>query len=294
MEQSPQDSSTATLGVSDIGETTVPVVSEAALAGYLQRTGRRVVFHRGRPWEQLRPGFFRPVNALARFSAAEATRPTLGCWGFQACVRADERRANASVPVHLISDLDGFREEVLPGSRRYKLRKARRLSQLVRLSTPELLQQQGYGVLRSSHSRTGYGRLPTEVEFQAGLDHFGDPASGIVLVGLVEGKLGGYVTGYAVDGTAYLRDLVVSTDALDTEMSTGLTYEFIFACRRSPQISEMLHGLHVREDEGLSRYKEWLGIPVSRVPARVEMLPGAAALTRRLSPHKYYRLTGRT
>ncbi|MGK5110411.1 hypothetical protein [Geodermatophilus sp. CPCC 205506] len=280
--------------VRDVDAASVPVVGEAEMAEHLHRAGRRVVLHRGRHWEQLLPGFFRPVHLLARLTRQQATRPARACWGFQAClVDGDASEANAGIPVHLISDLGAFDEDTLPQSRRYRLRKARKRARFVELTGPALLREQGFEVLRSSQERTGYGSLPSRDGYDAALSAVGRPAQGVVLAGLVDGRLGGYLTGHAVDGTAYLREIVVATEALGTDMSTALTYEFIYACGRSEGIREVVHGLHAREDDGLCRHKELLGIPLQRVPAKVVMLPGAAALIRRRNPHKYYRLTGR-
>jgi hypothetical protein len=54
-----------------------------------------------------------------------------------------------------------------------------------------------------------------------------------------------------------------------------------------------VHGWHIPENQGLCRYKDWLGLSMSRVPVRLSLLPGAGALIRRRSRGKYYRLTGR-
>jgi hypothetical protein len=279
----------------DVADCVVPVVSEAAMAKHLQQRGRRVTVHRGRYWTQTRPGFFRPVHPLARLTAQQATRPAWGCWGFQACLAEDDvYYANGTLPAYLISEFDSFQEDQLSGSRRYKLRRSRKHARLVELTGDALLREQGYDVLQSSRSRTGFATLPTREQYLADLEGFTQPAAGVVLAGLVDGKLGGYITGYAVDGTAYVNEVVISTDALRTNMSTGLTYEFMFACARSTNIREMMHGLHVPEDDGLTRYKEWMGLPLLRLPSRVAMLPGAAPVIRARSPHKYYRLTGKT
>lgn len=278
----------------EIGEARVPVVGEAEMAQMLRRDGKHVVVHKGHHWSAAVRGFYRPVNTLARLSREQATWPTARAWGFHACLtESDARHANATFPVHLVLDLDNFDEERLKSNRRYKLRKARRQVQLVELIGPALLREQGYEVLVSARKRTGYGRVPSRAEYLAALEGFGEPARGIVLAGLIEGRLGGYVTGRAVDGTAYVGHLIVATEALSTDVGTALTYEFIHACHRSTGICELVHGLHAREDEGLSRYKEWLSLPVRRVPSRVKMLPGAGAFIRRRNPHAYYRLTGR-
>ncbi|MCW2684954.1 MAG: uncharacterized protein JWP33_2867 [Blastococcus sp.] len=279
--------------VRDIGEARVPVVSEAEMAEHLRSRGRRVVAHRGRSWYQVLPGFYRPVHVLARLSAAEATRPTAACWGFQACLDDDDAgRANAAIPTHLISDLDSFDEASLPKTRRHTLRKARERARFVELTGPALLRAQGYDVVLSARERTGYGSVPTPQAYQAALDRFGDPAEGIVLAGIVDGRLAGYLTGRAVDGTAYAMTSVVATWALRANVSTGLHYEFINACRRAG-VREIVDGLHARENEGLCRSKELNGVPLVRVPARLTMLPGAAAVLRRRDRHKYYRMSGR-
>lgn len=278
----------------DVSLATVPVLREADMARYLRAMGRRVVEHRGRQWEQILPGFYRPVHPLARLSSTEATRPTRACWGFQACLAdGDAHRADAAVPAHLIGDLDSIREEALPGSRRAALRKARRRVELVQLTGPDLLQQNGYDVYRSYHRRTGYGSLPTPEEYQSSLEHFCDPGHGLVLAGIVNGRLGGYISGHAVDGTAYIREVVVASEVLDTQISIGLTYEFFFACRRSTEVKEVVHGFHTPENAGLCQHKDRLGMTVERVPARVVMPPGIEALMRRSNPGKAYRLTGR-
>jgi hypothetical protein len=278
----------------DVSESTVPVVNEAEFAEHLGRTGQRVVQHEGRYWHQTSPGFYRPVHPLARLSAREATRPTLACWGFQACLtRADEHLANPQVPFYLVSDLDSFDETRMTQDRRRRLRRARRLAQMVELTGPAMLREQGYAVLQSARERTGYGALPTVLRYQASLDRIGQRAEGIVLAAVVDGRLGGYATGCAVGATACARALVVATWALKTHISAGLTYEFIYACRRTGGIREMVHGLHARENEGLCRNKELVGLPLQRVPARTVMPPGVGALMRRRNPHKYYRLTGR-
>ncbi|NEK84278.1 hypothetical protein GCU60_00610 [Blastococcus saxobsidens] len=280
--------------VRDVAEATVPVASEAQTAQHLASQGRRVVQHRGRFWYQVLPGYYRPVHLMARLSAREATRPALACWGFQARLdETDAHRADARMPVHLVTDLSSFDEERLPKGRRNTLRRARQRARMVQLTGPALLREQGYDVALSAHERTGYGRLPgSREEYIAGLGSFDRPG-GIVLAGIVDGRLGGYLTGYAVDGTAYAAEGVVATWALQSNISAGLFYEFVHACRRTGTITEIVDGLHARENQGLSRSKELNGIPVVEVPSRLSLLPGVAGVLRRRDPHKYYRMSGR-
>jgi hypothetical protein len=58
--------------------------------------------------------------------------------------------------------------------------------------------------------------------------------SAIVLAGLVDDRIGGWIAGYAVDGTAYIEIVDLATEAQSTQIGTGLHFAFVEACRRSP------------------------------------------------------------
>jgi hypothetical protein len=114
----------------------------------------------------------------------------------------------------------------------------------------------------------------------------------LVLGGLIDGHLGGYLTSYAIGTTAYIDDLFLHSDYLRTNISLGLFYEWVQICRRSGFIREIVHGLHAREAPGLCRYKEELGLAIVQMPVRVWFAPGTESAVRILRPHAYYRLTG--
>ncbi|MDQ2984981.1 MAG: GNAT family N-acetyltransferase [Actinomycetota bacterium] len=274
------------------GEATLTSIGEAELADWKRDLGERVVLHEGRWWHAVRPGFYRPVHHLARLTAEQATRPAVACWGFHASLRdEDAAQANTMFPTHRVTNLDEFDESHLSSNRRYQLRKARRLSEVVELTGPRLLLEQGYEVLRSAMERTGHGRMPSREEFAREIEVSVRPGRRFVLAGLVDGKLAGYIEGNAVDGVGYLGELYVATEALGTNVSSALQFEFALICRRSEGITELVHGVEAKHDEKLTMFKERLGFPVNPVPARISMLPGTGALIRRLAPSSYYRLT---
>ena len=263
------------------------------MAGWKRDLGERVVRHKGRWWYAARPGFYRPVHHLARLSADQATRPARTCWGFHASLRdEDASRANSSYPTHRVTNLAEFDESHLSSNRRYQLRKARRLAELVHVSGPRLLLEQGYDVLRSAVERTGHGRVPSREAYTGEVECSLRPGRRFVLAGLVDGRLAGYIEGHAVDGVGYLGELWVATEALRTNVSSALQFEFALVCQRSEGISELVHGVEAKHDEKLTMFKERLGFPVNPVPARISMLPGAGPVIRRLAPSSYYRLTG--
>ena len=69
------------------------------------------------------------------------------------------------------------------------------------------------------------------------------------LAGLVDGRLAGYLGGWAVDGTAYFQRLHIRTEALSTQVGTALVFAFVEACQRGGDVREVVNGLHSPEDE---------------------------------------------
>jgi hypothetical protein len=86
--------------------------------------------------------------------------------------------------------------------------------------------------------------------------------------------------------------LHIRTDALATQVGTALVFAFVEACQRGGDVTQVVNGLHSPEDEALCAYKEGIGFPVRRFPARVWFVPGALPLLRSVRPNVAYRLTG--
>jgi hypothetical protein len=256
---------------------------------------RTIVQHRGRYWQEAFPGLFEPIHLMARLSAEEATRPALRCWGYHATLaESSAAAANGSAPIHLLADVDSYGVESLSANRRYHLRRSQRQTRLVQLSGVGLLEREGYEVFESAQARTGnpYRTIRSKAEFLAQMEWFATRPSAIILAGLVDDRLGGWIAGYAVDDTAYIEVVDVATEVLSTHISTGLHFAFVEACRRSGTIRRVAHSPHIPEDAALARFKEGIGFPVVRVPSKVWLLPPAAPLIRWRKPFLYYRLTG--
>jgi hypothetical protein len=275
-------------------EARVASLSEEERARSLAAAGLTVVRHRGRAWRATRPGFFEPVHPLARLRAGEATRPAPLAWGFRAALDgASAAAANATLPLHLLEDLGGWGVERLSPRRRGKLRRCGREATIVPLADGRLLGEEGHPIYVSHLERTRHRRIPSEAEFRGQARRLATAGQPLVLVALARGRLAGWIHGTAVDGVAYVDDVVVGTAFLPLQLGTGLNVELLLAFRRSPGIHTVVHGLHAREDRGLDEFKEGLGFRVVHVPARVA-LPAPVRLWLRLRrPHVHYRLTGR-
>ncbi len=123
-------------------------------------------------------------------------------------------------------------------------------------------------------------------------DHV-NPYRRLVLAGMVDGRLGAYLSGVACGQTAYIDQVSIATEVLSTSIGTGLVFEFVEACRRGGFIREIVYGLHTPEDSSLCSFKDALGFPVRHVHSKVWMNPLAEKFIQMRYPHRYYRLRGK-
>ena len=270
------------------------VLTEAELARRRRAEGVRVISHAGHYWEQVgAPGFFQPVHLLARLTAEEATRPTPFCWGYRAALTPSTAgAANGTVPIVRLANLETYDLSNLSSNRRRQLRRCQRLVRIVQLTGPALLLEQGYETVVDALSRTRHQQPPSRQGYVTELKRYFQGGHWCVLAGLVDGRLGGYLDLYAVDGIAYGVNAYYSTWALRTNISMGLLFEMIQVCRRSQGMRMFVGGLHSREVPGLCDFKDSLGFVVDHVPIKWSMHPLARAFIRWRRPHMYYRLTG--
>jgi hypothetical protein len=283
------------LQLRDVKHCRLASMTEAQRARQLVEGGQRVLLRHGRYWMQNLRGFYESLHLMARMNAGEARRPTFKCWGFRTSLNPSaEGLANGMLPVHVLEDVSRYDIGAIGAKPRNHLRKCQRLVELVELAGPELLREQGYEVLESSRQRTGFSHIPTREKYLASIERGKYAGPRVVIAGLINGALGGYLTAKAVEGTAYVGEVTIATEALPTQIGTGLVFELVRACRRSGEVREVVYGLDSRENEGLVTYKVSMKFPVVQIPTRVHVNPLAAVFLRRWRPHVYYRLTGRS
>jgi hypothetical protein len=280
--------------VRDTSAAAFAVLTEKELAERRRAEGVRVVEHAGRYWEQTgAPGFFQPVHLLARLAPEEATRPTPFSWGYRAALTPEcAGAANGTVPIVRLENLKDYDFNNLPSNRRTKIRKCQRVARLVQLTGPELLLEQGYEVVIDALSRTRHKAPPSREDYAAEVKQYFQGGHWLVLAGVIDGKLGGYVDGYAVDGVAYGGKAYYATWALPTNISTSLVFEFTQVCRRLGTVHTLVNGLHARENAQLSHFKDEMGFVVEHIPIKWHMNVLARSFIRWRRPHAYYRLTG--
>jgi hypothetical protein len=281
-------------GTRTITEATLTVMSEADLAGLRRVEGGHVVQSWGRWWEEMRPGFYHSIHWAARHHRHEARRPTLLCWGFRTTLADDAVSfANGALPMHMLSDLEHYEIDVLSKRRRYLVRKCLKCARIVQVMEPGLLREQGYEVRLATSQRLGIWAPPSKQQYLAELDQYVE-SSRFIIAGLSgEGKLGGYMDAFVVDGTAYVDRVYLAPEGMAMELGSGLLFEFIQVCRRSGKVREIVHGLHIPSNKGLNFFKEAMGFAIVRMPSRFWILEPIGRFIRWRQPESYYRLTGR-
>ena len=285
-------------------------VSERELADWRAKRGERVLERLGRFWRMSRPGFWEPVHWLAGFRAEEVRRPAI-CLGFRAVLaEEDGSRANAAMPVHVLEGVPDWGAERYRRSGQNRLRKAARVADesgiplssailaaeidLVEVVSPEALECQGHAVLVSSLERTGVAKPPSREGYVDSLRRVGIGGPAIVLAGFRDERLVAYMSGWAVGSTAYSHNMLISSEALSSQVGTALVFAFVEACQRGGQIERVVNGQHSLEEDSLSAYKDGIGFPVRRFPAIARLAPGLGPVMRRFRPYVAYRVTGRT
>jgi len=276
-----------------ISESIIISQSQSEFVRDRKAAGDRIIKSNGQFWWETYPGFYQVMPWLTRCKATQAVRPALICWAYRApLVEDNAMAANGTLPINLLQDIPSYDLEHLVSTRRYDLRKSRNFVTVVELTGPALLKAEGYEVLRSSWKRTGYGSLPKKDAYQATIAYTYTTKS-LILAGLIKGRLGGYLEGYAVGSTAYILKIVLATEYLSTQIGTALVFDFVQICRRSGNIREVVYGQHSREDVNLVAFKERMGFPVVHIPTIAHINPLIGKMLHKYKPHVYYRLTGR-
>lgn len=291
----------------EIASAQLTPASEKQYAGWHEQIGQPVTLCRGRYWKSMARGFFEPIHWMARLRSGEVSRPATACWGFRASLHEDASgRANSALPMNLLSDLEHYTMENLPAKRRTDLRKCRKTVSIVQLlpeagagaragqgTGPAIYREQGYDVASSAARRTGVVGPGDRQQYQrTDVEAFPNQPFQIVIAGIVGGRLGGYVKAYAVEDVAYLFKVKIATEFLPTAIGTGLTFEFVQLCRRTPGIRHVVYGLHSPEDPRLVAFKEGMGFKSLGIPSYLWMLPGLRLLLRWRRPYPFYRLSG--
>ncbi len=282
--------------IRDISAAFILPMTEAEFAQYHQRQGTKVIRHRDRFWKETYPGFYQPLHWLADLSDEQASCPPRWNWGFQCSLRVeDSAAANSYMPVHLLVDVEKYDEQSLSANRRYQLRKGRKNVRVLQLTGQDLLKNQGYAVVHSALTRTQHLQPPSEQDYIAEIENdYIAPKHRLIIAGLIEDRLGGYMTGYAIGNTATIEKVYLATDALASKIGIVLAFEFAQVCRRMGNIDHILYGGHTPEDTALCTFKESMQFGVKYIPTKVQINWLMKELISRIYPDKYYHLTGRS
>jgi hypothetical protein len=279
----------------DLSGMPLEAATEKAMASWLTKHGTTVVNQRGRYWRASHGGVFQPVHWMARLKSEEIRKPTPWCWGYRATLDDSAAAlANAALPVHFYGCCEGLDASCLSKKKRHNLKICQKKVEIRPVDNLDLLVEEGYPLYLSAHARTGYGSQLSRAAFESHMARYFDAGFVSVLGGFLDDRLGGYLISFCVEKTAYLDTLVLGTEDRVCQIGTGLKFAFLkYLGGRPGLVTEVIDGLHARENEGLCTYKERMGFKIVRVPSRVWFMPGTDKALQFCWPDKYYRLTGR-
>jgi GNAT superfamily N-acetyltransferase len=270
---------------------TLKSLSEAEAGALAIKRGRRVVWDRGRYWQQSKPGFYEPVHLLSATAEHRTSPPTRACWGCRSVVPPGTD-TDTRLVVYFIDDIPGYDIGALTASRRHKLRRAQRsCARLFPLADDALLQREGYEVCVSAYGRFGKPP-PTAQQYEQWMATQGIGEQTYGVAATIDGELIGYILAHVIEGTSYWEDFHVKAEALRTNVATALAYELVQMLRDSGAVKTAWNGNVSPDDEGMTRFKTSMGYACTPFPTRIHLRPGAGALLRRWRPRRYERLTG--
>ena len=282
----------------DVWTATVKPLSEGELAADLEREGVKVAVSSDRYWARSRLGLWGGTHWLARFSIDQISPPRFPRWGYRvALAEPDLSHANASIPAYVVTDPAAYDERQLsPRMARYVKAFRKQDVQLVRLTDSRVIKDQGYEVLVSWSHRTmgSEARIPDKDAYLDRMRRRIESPHWLVFAGMRGDNLLGYMTSWSVDGSGYLHDLHMRTDSMTVRLGPALYFETIRILGASGLVREVCCGIDRPETRNLLQHKARMGFATVPIPSRLWLNPAARAIIQRLTPHKYYRLTGET
>jgi hypothetical protein len=277
----------------DAAAAVIAPITEEQLAQQLDRDGVRIRRFLGRFW-RTRRGWWEPVHQLARLARDEIGRPGPG-WGYRAVLDEDARgSSNATIPVHLLADVAGWSEDSLPRDARRSVRRAAAGGvRIVHVTDVRLLADQGHGVALDWSRRVGPPASTPERDGYVAAEERRLADGRLVLAALVDDRLVGYASAWAVGDVAYLHESKVATDDRRLGVTAALDLETLRAIRRQPEVGRASMGLHEPEWPTLTTFKSRIGFPVVQVPSFLWVAKPVELLIRARRPLAWYRLAGR-
>ncbi|MBN2411466.1 hypothetical protein JXQ31_07220 [candidate division KSB1 bacterium] len=264
-------------------------------AEWKRSLGQKIIYKNGIYWEELRAGFFQPIHLLMRLNKSQIKTPAPLYWGIRSGLNEEEKNdANGSILYHTFPDFKTFGFHSFSKNRRKNIRKCFNTAEIIEVRDGQLLKDQGYDVVYSSLSRTRHRKIPQRDAYLKGCTAYinnGDN-SRMVLAGLVNGKLGGYLEICSVEGIVYVQTLFMATDAMKYCISAGLFYTIYMICQKSESVTEMAIGQPVTDDDNLNVFKKSMGQIVKSIPAWYKIIFPIKPILKLKYPDKYYRLTG--
>jgi ribosomal protein S18 acetylase RimI-like enzyme len=272
------------------------ILTEQEFAEYRKSIGRYIEVYKDIYFEARLPGFWQPAALLRRCSYANLPPLTLTRWGVHVVLRQeDSQYANGSMSVHLLKRLQDYsvaklkrvsRKEITAASSRYEI-----------VVGGDVSKSDAYEVYSSTVSRTIFldkahpRKLKNIEEYRKYLEkHVYGSAKPLLLTAHFEEEIVGFIWGYVIDKTAYLKELYVHNEHHKYGVARLLYHRCLLILQELEGVEEVFSGRDWTERPGINFFKESMGFPLVCLPVYLKLNPLVRYISKKYFPHKLTRL----
>jgi hypothetical protein len=276
------------------GETTftLPVMAMEDFVFMRREEGARISEFDNVAWQEHPLGFFTPAHLLQKLPFDCQVPKKIYRWGWRHRIDNNTQASPYFIPVHLVVNPCQYSEASLTKKVRQMLNKARRSTVIQPLEDFDIIEREGYDVYSAAWVRTRQSIPMNKTKYLASMRRLINPSRRLILGAFIESKLAGYISAYAIDGTAYGDEVYVSQLGRKHEVNRLLLYEMTRAIGRVSDIKEFFVGQHWLEKPNITKFKLNMGFTIVQIPIQAHIQRVPQWIGSKFFPQKFYRLIG--
>lgn len=261
------------------------VFAEEQLTAYLRTQGIRVVESRGHLWRNaaapspIARQDWTPLHRFVPLTRDEARFPLRSALAYR-CLAAEP--VPTTFPYVVVRDIPNYDERRMTKDHARHVRRALERFEFVWLDSPDLLLEQGWQVASAAAAESGMVIARHEGEYRKQTIAMFD-APPIVIAGLSEGRLAGYVTTYATGAEAVFEKIYIAPEFRKEGVGRGLYWNVLAGWAQTPGVQNVWTGGTLPQ-RGVDRFKVSMGAVLEEVPVHAGMRAPLAMALRRLRP----------
>jgi acetyltransferase (GNAT) family protein len=260
-------------------------------ASWMTQLGARVSDFKGQYWVANGRGLWSPVDELAVLDRASIGWPSSRALAYRAVV-GDPADSNAWVPFELVPDLSSYSEKRLTKNRRREIRRSLEVDEYRVMTDPELLLRDGWEVVSGAATISGQKIAKSKYAYRKGIERRFATDPQLVIAGVHQGELGGYILAHAIGHHASLTEIYVAPWARRSHLGSGLYWLALSELAKVSGLEAAYLGMWFPEKPTLGFFKRSLGARIVDRPTYGKMRAPFGLALQRLRPNTYIRFGG--